>query len=522
MMRRPARAQASREAENSSTASVPAPVRGWNARESKAGMQSTDALDLINWFPGTSSVAVRKGCLDYSTGLPNTSHTLLPFTGQTSKKLFAAALTGIYDVTTGGAVGASVSAITSDKMQSINFNTLGGNYLLAVNAMDNLKLYDGAVWTNITGVSTPAITGLATTSISHLTVFKRRIWFTQVNSMSLWYLPVNVIGGALTEFQVGQLFLRGGYVVGAASWTIDGGIGIDDHFVVLSSEGEVAIYKGTDPSASTTWALVGVYFVGKPLGLNCFCKFGGDLLILCEIGLVPLSKILTGDSNAITTAVALSNRIDGAFAQAVQLFGSFSGWSVTFFPTYTALLVNIPTDNVGGSIQYAMNTITNAWAQFTGWNASAFIVFNSVLYFTYGSRVVKAWTGTSDFTNNIVAVARPAYSYFGTRARLKQFRLVRPILEIDKSITLETGFDIDFEDGSLYSVTASTSISGSVWDSGVWDSAIWGASSSVAKNWLTVEGKMGFAAALRLRISSKTATVKWTATDYVYRLGGIL
>ena len=43
------------------TTSVPAPIGGWNARDSLANMSPTDAVQLVNWFPTPTDVTMRKG-----------------------------------------------------------------------------------------------------------------------------------------------------------------------------------------------------------------------------------------------------------------------------------------------------------------------------------------------------------------------------------------------------------------------------------------------------------------------------
>ena len=43
------------------TASVPAPIGGWNARDSLANMSPIDAVQLVNWFPTPTDVTMRKG-----------------------------------------------------------------------------------------------------------------------------------------------------------------------------------------------------------------------------------------------------------------------------------------------------------------------------------------------------------------------------------------------------------------------------------------------------------------------------
>ena len=46
---------------SANTTSVPAPIGGWNARDSQANMQPMDAIQLINWYPTPTDVTMRKG-----------------------------------------------------------------------------------------------------------------------------------------------------------------------------------------------------------------------------------------------------------------------------------------------------------------------------------------------------------------------------------------------------------------------------------------------------------------------------
>ena len=60
------------------TASVPAPIGGWNARDSLANMSPTDAVQLVNWYPTPTDVTMRKGysvssILTTSTGVKTIS-----------------------------------------------------------------------------------------------------------------------------------------------------------------------------------------------------------------------------------------------------------------------------------------------------------------------------------------------------------------------------------------------------------------------------------------------------------------
>lgn len=482
-------------------------------------MPVTDAIILENWFPRAASIDMRPGAADWKTGFAAQPLSLFGWNGPASNKLFAATSTGIFDVTATGAVGASVSTLTNGYLRYVNFQVAGGNYLVTVNGVDKLKLYNGTTWQDIDGASTPAITGLATTSLANVAVACSRLWFVQKDSSSAWYLPVAAVGGALTEFPLGRVFPRGGYLVAIGNWTVDGGNGSDDYTIFMSSEGEIAVYKGTDPASATTFAKVGTYYIGEPVGKNCFCKYGGDVLILCQNGLFPLSKAV--QSATINKAAALTAKIDTAFTEAVSLYGQNPGWQAVAYPQASFVLVNVPV-TAGYTEQYVMNSITGAWCKFTGWYATAWEIFNEELYFASSLKVAKAWSGVSDFGSTIRAKAQQAYSYFNLRGRQKHFKLLRPVVATDGSFNLQIGLDVDFAVSYFDSISPVAGAQSSLWDSAIWDQSVWGADYVMRKEWLTVFAKECYAAALRLQVASATVNIKWSATDFVYETGGVL
>ena len=93
------------------------------------------------------------------------------------------------------------------------------------------------------------------------------------------------------------------------------------------------------------------------------------------------------------------------------------------------LLMNIPV-GANGNQQFVMNTISGAWAQFTGWDAICWAVMDDELYFGATDAVNKAWDGNKDGDNNIRAECLQAFSGFGSTARQKHFKLVRPIISV--------------------------------------------------------------------------------------------
>lgn len=141
-----------------STLVLPAPVGGLNARDSLALMPPTDAVTLDNWFPGTTSVDLRRGYTNWSTGYPADVESLMTYNGPTISKIFAASGTAFYDATASGAVGAAVvSGLSNARWQHANMGTPGGQFLVTVNGTDYPRSYNGTSWTVYAGVGAQPI-----------------------------------------------------------------------------------------------------------------------------------------------------------------------------------------------------------------------------------------------------------------------------------------------------------------------------------------------------------------------------
>ena len=503
------------------TFSMPAPYGGWNARGNLANMAQTDAIVMDNFYPSVQTVQLRPGCADWKTGFASNIQSLMAWQGTTATKIFASTSAGIFDATTSGVVGAAVATCTNGQWESVNFATAGGSFLVLANGVDNIKEYDGTTWVTITGVSVPAITGVATTSLIFVAPHKTRLWFVEKDSMNLWYLPVDSIGGAAVVFPVGSRFPKGGKVVAVGTWSYDGGAGPDDLFVIITSKGEIAVYQGSDPASSTTWALVGIFRVGVPIGRKPFIKYGGDLLVLSENGLVPMSRILA--TPIVDQSAASSYKIDGALLESTTLYAANFGWQTTIFPLANLLLINIPITANSISYQYVMNTITRAWARFLGWNATAFLTVGSELYFAGGTKTSKAWTGTSDAGVPITGRVAQAYTSIGSNGQ-KEIVLVRPSVSSNGANNACLALDADFKAflGETQ-VPLGTTPSGSVWGTALWGTGIWGAGlAPFESKWVTVPGNLGYLHSFRLQLTTSTASFSWTATNFAFRRAGIL
>jgi hypothetical protein len=354
-----------------STASFPAPVGGLNARDSLAAMKPTDAVVMENWWPTPTSVNVRKGWINWSTGYANPVQSLFRYAPTSgSYKLFAASGSWFFDATAQGPVGfAVVGGLSNALWQYTNIVTPGGSFLWCVNGVDNGKIYDGSTWADV------SITGVASSSISSVNVFGNRLFMVQKNTLKVWYLAVQSIAGAATGFDLATIFPRGGSLVQMATWSIDAGAGLNDFAIFASSEGEIAVYQGIDP---TTWTKQGVYYIGRPIGKRPLMRMAGDVVYLCEQGIFPLSKALL--SATIDRAVALTDKIQNTISQAVSAYELNTGWQMQMYPEQNQLWLNVPIGN-SQSVQYVMNTITSSWTKFSNMNANCWEVVGPSIYF---------------------------------------------------------------------------------------------------------------------------------------------
>lgn len=498
--------------------SLPAPTGGWNARDPIGEMGPNDAVYLTNWFPRPSSVDLRSGYTQFATGMPSQVETVMAYAGGATDKLFAISNGNIYNITAGGAVGAAVvSGLSNSRSQYINVATSGGQFLMAVNGANKLRGYDGTNWWT-DGDGTHDITGVDTSTLIHINLFKNRVWFVQKDTLVVWYLGTNAIAGAASSIDLRSVAKLGGYVMAMGTWTIDAGQGVDDYAVFVTNKGEVIIYQGTDPSSANTWALKGVWLLGAPVGRRCLQKLAGDLLLICQDGLLPLAQAL--QSSRVNPRVALTDKIQSAMSEAVTNYGSTFGWQTLYFPRDNMLMLNVPV-SVGSQQQYVMNTITKSWCNFTGWNANCWELYQDIPYFGGNGFVGKAATGMSDNNTNIVADAKQAFNYFGARGQLKRFTMMRPILNSNAQPAFTSGVNVDFNDDGITGLPNFSATSYGLWDAGTWDTSLWSGGLSIIKNWQGVNG-IGYCGAIRLGLQSQGIQVDWLSTDMVMEKGGVL
>jgi len=323
------------------------------------------------------------------------------------------------------------------------------------------------------------------------------------NTRSAWYWAVESIGGTVTEIDLGSVFSKGGNLLFGATWSLDSGSGLDDVCLFVTDNGEVAVYEGTDPSSASTWSLVGVYEIANPLNKNAWFQAGGDLAILTEDGIVPVSEALRKDRAALS-AVAITAPIEDAWSRVVAKRDSAFPFSATLWQAKGRLLIGTPENEDSQPIAFVANAQTGAWCRYTGWDVRCSRASGNDLYFgTNSSTVMQAEAQGNDDGTSYTGVYVPKFDALRSGDNKIANR---------SNITARSATAFNFSikglsDYTIPSLTApaaeSVSVGDSAWGSAEWGTFVWGGSDAPTiqtSKWKPVRAK-GFSISHAIQIT---------------------
>lgn len=494
-----------------------APTGGLNGRDNFSDMAHTDAFLLDNWFPSSTSVDTRGGSLNFATGMPAAVESVEVYTGATGSKMLAFSGGSIFNVTLGGVVGAALATgKTSNIVNTIMFSNAGAQFLLIYSGADQPLSYDG---TTLAALTITGLTGSQNT-IHCAMAFKGRVFLGQVGQLGFYYLGIGAIQGAASYFDLQQQCLRGGGLAAITSFSQESsGQGPQDYAVFVTTEGEYLMYGGTDPSSASTWSLVGRYYGPPPIGKKGWFKFRSDVYFITEEGILSLTQIrqMGGDAE---TEKYLTSKLGRQYTDAV-LYQGTQGWGGMMYPHSSALLINVPLTaaNSGGYVQFVMNTNTNAWCRYTGWNALCWALFNRRAYFgTFDGKVILADEGFTDNGAQVQASCRQAWNTFddtnGMGEADKQFHFATFAMQADGAPAVACALNVNFEDDRPQNSSALGVPAGAAWDVATWDIDDW-AGAPNTQNLSVPVGKIGYIGSLWMQAVSTAAKIRWFATRIV-------
>jgi hypothetical protein len=523
----------------SQTDTIPAPMGGLNAMSPGTAVPDGDCLAVWNLIASENGLRSRLGFREWCTGLTGAANnfvrSLLSFSGSepSQNKLFATTDTGISDATTSTATPASVFTFASS-LGNAGYGTgrvhttSAGHFFIYCDEVNGLHVYaeDGATWSAPTmGGGAGQIDNVDPADLVHATAFKQRLWFVERDSTSAWYLASGALFGAATEFNFGTHFKQGGFLVGLYNWSYDGGAGVDDALVAISSGGDVVVCQGIDPSDADSFNIRGTWNMGPPpTGRDIAFEVGGDLYLLSSLGLLPISRLVVGaETRAYETA-----KIGNLFNKLMITRKELRGWSMHLHPQDNALVLLYPDYSTDADQQLvqALGAPGRPWFRYQDLPMHCAAVWEGRLHF--GTKDGRVGVSRDDL-DNVLLSDQDSFSPIEWRlltafrkagGRNLRIHLMRPLYSADgvsPDYSVEARYDFDLSDAAAPDAAAAQS---GTWDNALWDVDVWGGDASPSSEVRGGTG-VGHSVAIALRGSSVTRTTL-VEIDILYESGGWL
>lgn len=503
----------------------PAPIRGKISNENLAASQPQGAKVLENWFPTSTGIRLRGGARKKATIGTGPVVSMITYDSSSGRYIFAADTTSIYDVTSPAdpnvAPAAVVSGQTSGYYSYIQFATAAGDFLSAVNGTDSLRQFNGSAWSTIASLGP-----IATNKLSQVWAYRNRQMFIQKDSLVAWFLPVNQIAGTAQDFSLAGVFQKGGSLKFGATWSLDAGDGVDDKCVLVSDQGEVAVYEGADPGNANDWRLVGRYDISRPMGKRAFMQAGGDLLIAMEDGIVPISQAISKDRAALSLT-SVSRNIEPDWRREVARRAALP-WEIVKWPLLNMGIVSLPADVGQDRLCFVVNLETGAWADYTGWDTRCLAIHDDWAYFgTSDGKVMQCEVGGHDDGAPYVCSYVGLFDHLGVPAASKVVHIGRTVFLAARAFKSKLSMSSDYQ---VELPSAPSSVPDDTlfdeWDSGLWDVMKWDAGSDkrIASRWGSI-GRSGFVVAPQVQVTSgvtPTPDAELVAIDITYEVGGVV
>lgn len=362
-------------------------------------------------------------------------------------------------------------------------------------------------------------------------VWKNRVFLVEKNTTRAWYLNVNSVTGVATSFDFGSKMKAGGPLVGLYNWSYDGGSGMDTLLVGISTAGDVVIYQGTDPTSANTFGVKGCWSLGAvPYGRRIATDFGGDILVLSNVGIIQLSTLVTGKTivnEEDSKSVYATGKIANLFNVLTSATGNLIGWALHIHPVDNALLVLVPQSTGQPTQQLAMSLATKAWCRYRDVPMMSAGVWGGQLYFGTNDGRICLNSGYVDDVafdgSSSTPVAFSGLTAFENEdnSNVKKVELVIPELLSQSSnplIQVTPLYDLNTTEPAP--PTGSSPGGSSAWDTGKWDAAVWGGDYEASSS---LQGALGCGRSVALAFRG-TASARTVINGFhvMYREGGPL
>ena len=521
----------------------PAMQGGINAVSAASAVPFQDALLMVNMIPAEAGVKIRKGYVEYCTKVPlgDGIKTLIPFNqaavASPVDRLFAVTSDGIYDVSTAGAAPVKkfdfpIKSGNAGWCSWSHYTTIAGQFIVMCDEANGYHVYTASTNTWAVG----SITGVTVGNLVHLMVWKNRIWLVERDTGTAWYLPVGQISGAAPggindakAFIFGNKFKFGGYLKSLWNWTLDGGEGVDDYLVALSSAGDMLVYQGTDPSTVGTFNMKGSWYIGRMHAGRRQCgDMGGELLIATNYGVFQASKLISGQP-ATDETVSVSYKINPRINAVAGRMSDTYGWELIFAPREQFIMLVTPKETGFPQLQFVYNTATRAWTTFNDLPVKTAVMWKNKLHIGTEDNRVVVYDGWLDkvFLNPADGAFEPvqwecltSYQGFNAPATFKRCQFLRPLFigQANPNYKIVARYDFNLSPPAGSPIFPPTA--GGVWGVAVWGFSTWGGGYVVTQ---APKGASGMGRYIALYLRGRSASeLTHVGTDALFDMGGML
>jgi hypothetical protein len=351
--------------------------------------------------------------------------------------------------------------------------------------------------------------------LSHM----NRLWFADSSNLAVFYLPIQQKSGEVKVLPLNAIFKKGGSIRAMATWTVEGGTGLNDQLVIFTSNGECAIYGGTDPNADLV--LQGVFRFNPPMSKHSVINYGGDLYVLVATGLMPFTSLLSAEAQKVG---AIDRAMISTFLNEATRFGDRQGWQAFFNPATGRMIGNIPQGADNRYRQLVRHMPREVWSEFRDLPSRCWGWINNGVYFgdDKGNVFHMHPAYLNDAGEPITVDVQPAWSDYKS-AGLKAFRMLKTYMITDGSpkpmVDIKVNYDSTPPENQPENIT--TFALGSAWDTATWDVDSWAPGAQPFAMWNGV-GRQGHVGAPRVTARIKDCVFSVAGWDVIYEEGAAL
>lgn len=497
---------------------VSAPLKGLDLSSALTTGDPLTATVLTNFVVDEDRIRCRPGYRAIASmgGLP--IERLMPYIPSGTPILLAGTGGVVRNAQSGTVI--SAGPFTSNDWHWTMFANLGQQkFLVLVNGRDGVYSFTGpSTWVHEAVTAPAGATHCVVNEMECVISHMNRLFFTDLNNLSMWYLPLQQKSGELKEIPMNAFFKRGGSIRAIASWSMDGGSGMDDRLVVFTTNGECLIWQGIDPE--NDFEIVGIYRFDAPMSKHCVQNYGGELYVQVSTGLLPMSTLMRAEAEQLGK---VDRGVFTKFKEVSYLYGGQPGWMTILDNASGRIICNQPGGALNRYTQMVRKMPNPIWSDWSAIPARCWAWMDGRMFF--GNDIGEVFEMGPQYYNDAGAAinvdVQPAWSLYNTPGS-KQFKLIRAFILTDGFPRPYIDVRVDYDAKPPRNLPDTSSAPpGSLWDTSDWDLADWAQGDMAVMQWngVAARGRVG---APRITASILDCTFSIAGFDVTFEAGSIL